>query len=142
MRKVELTPTQLRDLNVFNLIFDLHHWEDGEETEMRMDHGEAVNPEGLRVTNCRNILLEARFHAPVNMISLRLTDLFLEDCVQFHFLYDNQPERIVEWLIQHAEELSLESYPDLLKEADAHCEMILLEVSDTEIYEVKPSANL
>lgn len=142
MRKADLTATQLRDLNLFNLILECDGWVDQYETEKRLDAGELVNPEGSRAAHGEGTILQARFHAPVNMISLRITDLSREDKVQFHFLFDNRPERILEWLIEIRDELNLDSYPDLLKEANGRCEMILLEVSETEIYEVKPPTSV
>lgn len=138
MRKAELTPSQLRDLRVFNLILDHHDWVDLNDTEKRLDAGENVNPEGLRETYSAQVVLQARFHAPVNMISLRIIDTKFDERVQFHFLFDDKPERILEWMIDVSDVLNLETYPNLLKKADGKCEMILLEVSDTEIYEVKP----
>ncbi|MEL6673442.1 MAG: hypothetical protein AAFR61_14655 [Bacteroidota bacterium] len=142
MRKAELTTSQLRDLNVFNLLLEQHNWIDVEDTEKRLDQGEVVNPEGFREIYNQNVSLQARFHAPVNMISLRITDTQLEERVQFHFLFDNRPERILEWIVSICDELSLDSYPELLKLANGKCEMILLEVSDTEIYEVKPPTSV
>ena len=142
MRKGDLNATQLRDINVFNLILDCDGWVDQGETEKRFDAGEQVNPEGLRVIVRNNTRIQARFHAPVNMISLRITDIYRNENVQFHFLFDNRPERILEWLTSAKNELTLETYPDKLKDANGCCEMILLEVSDTEIYEVKPPTRI
>lgn len=142
MRKAELTPTQLRDVNIFNLILDYHGWADFENTEKRFDANELVNPEGYRVTHHHHTTLEVRYHAPVNMISLKINDINLDDEVQFHFLFDDRPERILEWMVEVSDSLNLETYPELLKEADGKCEMILLEVSDTEIYEVKPPTSV
>lgn len=141
MLKSELNPAQLRDIKVFNLILECDGWEDQFETEKKLDAGEMVNPEGLRTIQEAFVTLQARFHAPVNMISLRIIDRFLDDRVQFHFLFDDTPERILEWIVSVRPSLTLDSYPELLKQADGKCEMILLEVSDTEIYEVKPPAN-
>lgn len=107
-----------------------------------MDSGLNVNPEGYRVISGDNTILQAKFHAPVNMISLSITDLYLEEKVQFHFLFDNSPERILEWLVSISDQLNMDTYPDLLKHADGKCEMILLEVSDSEIYEVKPPTSV
>lgn len=142
MRKADLTATQLRDLSLFNLILDCDGWMDQLDTEKRFDAGELVNPEGLRVAHGQGITLLARFHAPVNMISLRITDIHKDERVQFHFLFDNRPERILEWLVEVKTKITLETYPALLKEADGRCEMILLEVSETEIYEVKPPTSV
>ncbi|MEO0473899.1 MAG: hypothetical protein AAF206_30095, partial [Bacteroidota bacterium] len=71
MRKSDLSPTQLRDLNVFNLVLECEGWADYKETEVRFDAGEMVNPEGFRVMHGPQAVLYARYHAPVNMISLR-----------------------------------------------------------------------
>lgn len=142
MRKADLTETQLRDLNLFNLILECDGWADQYDTEKRLDAGELVNPEGVRVAYGEGTVLQARYHAPVNMISLKITDLNRDDKVQFHFLFDNRPERILEWLVEVKGSLNFESYPQLLKEADGKCEMILLEVSETEIYEVKPPTSV
>ncbi len=142
MRKSELTEHQLRDLRVFNLILDYNGWADQNNTEKKMDSGLNVNPEGYRVISGDNTILQAKFHAPVNMISLSITDLYLEEKVQFHFLFDNSPERILEWLVSISDQLNMDTYPDLLKHADGKCEMILLEVSDSEIYEVKPPTSV
>lgn len=140
MRKQDLTTTQLRDLRIFNLIMEHYGWDDDEGIEALFEAGEKVSPEGQMARAFGHHELEVQFHAPVRMISLRITDLFVEDQVQFHFLYETKPETLLEWLVAHAEELTLDSYPDLLKQAESLCAMILMEVSDSEIYEVKPSA--
>lgn len=140
MRKNDLTDTQLRDLNIFYVILEHHDWVDHEGIEARFDAGEKVSPEGQLSTVLGHTELRAQFHAPVRMVSLRITDMILEDQVQFHFLYEKNPEILLEWMCSNAENLTLESYPDFLKEAEALCAMILMEVSDQEIYEVKPSA--
>ncbi|RMG58786.1 MAG: hypothetical protein D6722_23165 [Bacteroidetes bacterium] len=139
MRKSELSQTQLRDLNVFNLLLEYNGWVDERDTEKRMDAGESMNPEGMRAFYGPRQYLQMRFHAPINMMSLFLEDQQQDETIQVHFLFDSQPERILEWMIQVANDFSLDTYPDLLREADGRCEMILLEVSETEIYEVKPS---
>ena len=140
MKKLELTPAQLRDLNIFYVILECNGWEDLEDIETRFDQGEKVSPEGQMNRVCGQTELRAQFHAPVRMVSLRVTDLFLEEQVQFHFLYESQPEQILEWIVAHAESISLDNYPQLLRQAEQLCAMILMEVSDQEIYEVKPSA--
>lgn len=140
MRKQDLTATQLRDLSIFYVILEHHGWVDTEGVELQFDAGEKVSPEGQVSKIYGQTELRAHFHAPVRMISLKITDLILEDQVQFHFLYEKNPESLLEWMCEHSAELTLESYPDLLKDAEKLCAMILMEVSDQEIYEVKPSA--
>ncbi len=140
MKKLELTQSQLRDLNIFYVILECNGWEDLEDIENKFDNGEKVSPEGQMNRVCGQTELRAQFHAPVRMVSLRITDLFLEEQVQFHFLYESEPEQILEWIVAYADSISLDNYPKLLKQAEQLCAMILMEVSDQEIYEVKPSA--
>jgi hypothetical protein len=140
MRQSEFNTTQARDWRLFNLILESYGWDDIDGTEGRMDQGEICTPEGYRSRRNGHALLETRFHAPVNMISLRVTDTLSQDNVQLHFLYDDQPERILEWIAAQQDAIDLDSYQHLLKSAQQQCEMILLEKSDMEIYEVKPSA--
>jgi hypothetical protein len=140
MQQSELNPTQARDWQLFNLILEGYGWDDPEHTEWRMEHGEVCTPEGHRTLSQNGVCLEARYHAPVNMISLRVSEPNSQENIQLHFLYDNRPERILEWMVQQQAGMDLESYQDLLKSAQKQCEMILLEKSDMEIYEVKPSA--
>lgn len=140
MQKGDLTSSQLKRLNLFHLIMEAYGWDDPQDTEDRLEAGEDLNPEGYRVHRRPGLLLEALFHAPVDMLSLRLVDLNHRERVQFHFLFDHHPERIIEWIVTVADKMNITTYPDLLQEANGKCEMILLEVSDTEIYEVKPPA--
>jgi len=141
MRQSEFNPTQARDWRLFNLILETYGWDDFDDTEWRMDQGEICTPEGYRSRRNGYSILEVRYHAPVNMISLRVTDTSSQDNIQLHFLYDDRPERILEWIVAQQEHLDLDSYSSLLKNAQQQCEMILLEKSDMEIYEVKPSAS-
>ncbi len=138
MYKSDLTHTQLKDLGLFNLILECDGWADTEEHEKRLDLGENVKPEGMRVTSNGQAMLEAQFHAPLNMISLRITDVNKADKILFHFMYDNHPERILEWLVDQRPQLCLETYPEAFMGLDGKCEMILLEIAHDEIYEVKP----
>ena len=140
MRKQELTASQLRDLNIFYVILEHHGWEDTEGVEYQLDAGEKISPEGQLTQAFGQTEIRAQFHAPVRMISLRISDLFLEEQVQFHFLFESNPEVLLEWIVANAHELTLDSYAQLLKSAEKLCAMILMEVSDQEIYEVKPSA--
>ena len=138
MEKYNLTNTQLKDLGLFNLILECDGWADTEEHEKRLDRGENVKPEGRRVRSNGQAILEAQFHAPLNMISLRINDVNKADQVLFHFMYDTRPERILEWLVENSQTLCMETYPESFMRLDGKCEMILLEVSKNEIYEVKP----
>lgn len=140
MRKNELTKSQLQHLNVFNLILEHHGWDDPSNTEQRLDQGENVKPEGSRSRKNSSLTLLARFHAPINMISLSLIDLMSRENVQFHFLFTEKPELILEWIVQVANQIDLENYSELVKKSKVNCDMILLEISESEIYEVRLSA--
>ena len=140
MRKREMTAFQLRDWSVFHLILEAHGWEDLEETERRLDRGELMKPEAMRSCWMGHLWLTARYHAPVNMISLQLADLQADEKVQGHFLYDGKPDRILEWIVSKAKGLVIRDFEQQVTCAQPHCEMILLEKSDLEIYEVRPEA--
>ncbi|MCI4667198.1 MAG: hypothetical protein MRZ79_03490 [Bacteroidia bacterium] len=122
------------------MILEHHGWDDPSNTESRLDQGENVKPEGYRSTKNSCLTLLARFHAPVNMISLSLIDILSREKVQFHFLYTEKPELIIEWIVKVADQLDLENYSEIVKKSQVHCDMILLEISESEIYEVRPSA--
>ena len=138
MLKLELSKTQLRDLNIFNLLLESDGWEDHDGHEQQMDAGEEVHPEGKRTIFNGKSWLEACFHAPINMISLKISEYLSSEAVQFHFFFDSHPERLLEWLIQFRPKLSLDSYPSFLKNATLQCEMTLMEISGSGFYEVKP----
>lgn len=138
MHKTDLTQNQERDLNIFNLILECNDWVDLDDCELRLERGEQVSPEGRRLLCNGKAILEAQFHAPLNMITLQITDLQTFEKVRLHFMYDEQPERLLEWLAEGGLTLQLDNYPEWLKEVNGRCEMILLELAHDEIYEVKP----
>jgi hypothetical protein len=138
MRYIDLTEDQQRDLNIFNLILEYHDWVDLDECERRMDHGDSVSPEGRRLLCNGDAILDAQFHAPLNMISLQITDLQSFEKVRFHFMFDEKPERLLEWLAEACQTLSFETYPEWLKGTEGKCEMILLDLGKNELYELKP----
>ena len=140
MRLSEMTASQAKDLSLFNLILECYGWEDPTDTEGRLEAGENVKPEGFRIWRQGGLMLQARFHAPVNMISLSMIDSLRREKVQFHFIYDHNPAPILEWLVSVMESFNMDTYAELIKDADGKCEVILLEISESEIYEVKPSA--
>ncbi len=140
MRKSDLNRDQLYHLSLFNLILECHGWEDVADTELRFDQGELVAPEGNRSFANGNSILEARFHSPINMVTLRVYNNERSQFVTFHFLFDNRPERILEWIAAEGNLLDIENYRNKLKHTEGLCEMTLLEISQSEIYEVRPPA--
>ena len=142
MKKSQLSASQLHDLQLFHMILEVYGWEDKLETERLLDSGLNVSPEGVRSISQSGTYLETQFHAPVKMISLQISDLSSGERIQLHFFYDQAPERILEWIVSVKDDLSLSTYPELLKETKGRCEMILLQISDSELYEVKPPARI
>lgn len=138
MHFLDLTDIQKRDLNWFNMILEAHGWHDPDETESRIEAGEDLSPEGKRMINYEATSLEVEFHAPLNMLTLRIKDIITSEQIRFYFFYDEKVERILEWLVAVSERLNLESYIECLKEVFGKCEMILIELAKDEIYEVKP----
>lgn len=126
---------------MFHLILEAYGWEDLENTEAQFEADQSMKPEAARVLRLSQVELEARYHAPVNMISLRIWGRE-EGELQAHFLYDHRPERIIEWIVQQARDFYPEKFEEQIKEARPYCEMILFEKSNTEIYEVRPGANV
>jgi hypothetical protein len=138
MHFLDLTDTQKRDLNWFNMILEAHGWHDPEEIEKRIVAGENLCPEGKRMITHTSTSLEVEFHAPLNMITLQIKDIITFEQIRFYFFYDEKIERILEWLASVSDRINLESYIECLKEVFGKCEMILIELAKDEIYEVKP----
>lgn len=134
-----MSPNQLRDLNIFNLILEVYGWDDPSDTEKRLEAGEEVNPEGFRVWRGAHTTLQVRFNSPVNVINLAMTDHLCQERLQFHFFFNEKPERVLEWVVAAAPNLTAETYPDWLNQTEGLCDVILLEISESEIYEFKPS---
>jgi hypothetical protein len=137
MKKSQLSKTQLRDLNIFHLILECYGWDDKGDTESLLENGMNVVPEGIRSARRRFSDLEAHFHAPLQMISLHIKDRQTNEKVLLHFFFDDAPERILEWLVEVDQRLSIDGYPDLLKRVRGRAEMVLLQFSETEMYEIK-----
>lgn len=138
MHFLDLTDTQKRDLNWFNMILEAHGWHDPDGTESRIEAGEDLCPEGKRMITHDTTSLSVEFHAPLNMITLQIKDIITFEQIRFYFFYDDQVERILEWLTAVSKQLNLETYIECLKEVFGKCEMILIELGKDEIYEVKP----
>lgn len=136
-----MSAQQMKDWNMFHLILEAWRWEDLEETERRFEAGEMLKPEATRILRRDNMKLEARYHAPVNMLSLKMTDFSRDEMLQAHFLYDDHPERILEWMVATADQVVTDNFEDIVRSANGNCAMILFERSNMEIYEVKPGAS-
>ncbi|MEO0899027.1 MAG: hypothetical protein AAFY71_21625 [Bacteroidota bacterium] len=137
-----MTKTQLRDLQMFNMILECHGWADPSYTEEKLESGQSVKPEGLQVFRNDRAHLIAKFHAPINMIDLSILDNKRKSSVHFHFIYDQAPEKLLDWMVGIAAELDMESFSALIRGAEGKCDMILMEKSEKEIYEFKPAPQL
>ncbi len=140
MRKCDLSTDQLLHLNIFNLILEFAGWDDLHDTEKRFDAGQMVTPEGNRCLESEGNRLEARFHAPINMITLRVTDTRRNRVAVMHFLFDKSPERILEWIRDQGPTLAVDNYERLLASAEGRCELTLIETPEAESFEVRPSS--
>ncbi len=138
MKKTELTQDQINQLNIFTLILECDGWSDQMDIEENLDNGENVVPEGCRSISQGATVLEAQFHAPVNMISLSISDIRYRCKVGIFFLYVNQPERIIEWIVNVREQLSLFNYRDRLNKIKHLGSTIMVAVSTPVSCEVQP----
>ncbi len=137
-----MSAQQMKDWNMFHLILEAWGWEDLEETERRFEEGEILKPEATRILRQRNQELEARYHAPVNMFSLKVTDFVQNEELTAHFLYEDLPERVLEWIVCSADQVVTENFEEIARSANVNCSMVLFERSNMEIYEIKPSASV
>ncbi len=127
---------KLNDIDFFHLILEAYNWD--EVSDKGNEGLYCTKAEAAYHFSTTNALFEAKFHQPLNMISLRLQDIFCKQGIQFHFMYSEKPELILEWIAQEAENITLENYPIVLKKAAGKCEMILLELDNHKMYEVIP----
>ena len=138
MKKSQLTSSQLKDLNLFILILECHGWEDYLETEKQLNEGKDVNPESVFICREGSISLEVQFHAPVQMISLSISDHSLRQKVDLFFIYEQQPELILEWIVTVKGKVELNNYKELLHASSEICKTILVAESSAEHIELKP----
>lgn len=125
----------LKDIDYFSLILEAYGWDEKKgHTQMKL----ATQPEASYTFATATTHLEAKFHEPLNMISLCIRDIARQQNVQFHFMYHEQPQVILEWIAKVSPELSIDNYPIVLKGAAGKCEMILLEMEGNKMYEVIP----
>ncbi len=126
----------LNDIDLFHLILEAYNWDEvsyiGDNTLY------SSKAEATYAFSTKNARFEARFHQPLNMISLQLQDVFRKQTIQFHFMYSEKPELILEWVAQEAGNITFDNYPIVLKKAAGKCEMILLELDNKKMYEVIP----
>lgn len=141
MRKSELTLQQQRELEIFSLILECDGWEDPDGVEARMDRGDYVNPEGVRIYTEENQVFEAQFHAPVHMITLSLLDKSLQRKIGIFFLYSNRPERILEWITLARKKLTIANHQELIRSAQKICPTVLVLESSPEDAILKPTGN-
>ena len=140
MKKLQTTP--IKDIELFHLILEAYHW-DEVKTDTSTDANLYSNrPEATYNYATRNTQMVVKFHEPLNMISLWVADVRNpKQTLQLHFMYDEQPQRILEWIAAISDELTLDNYPILLKKARGKCEMMLLELANNKMYEVIPPTN-
>lgn len=128
----------VEDIELFHLILEAYGWNE-QYNRNRIPY--EAKAEAIYSFHTKQAILEVKFHQPLNMISLHLENLYRTQGVQFHFMYSEKPELILEWITQEADKLTFENYPTVLKRAAGKCEMILLELGNNKIYEVIPPNN-
>ena len=138
MKKSQLTKTQLKHLQHFHLILECDGWVDYLSVEEQFEAGKDMNPEGVMSIREESLILEVQFHVPVQMLSLSISDKRLRQKVDIFFLYDQQPETILEWIVQIRKELNIHTYRTLLNEHKDICKTIFLAESNAENVELKP----
>ncbi|MEM6632239.1 MAG: hypothetical protein AAF694_21360 [Bacteroidota bacterium] len=138
MKKSQLTETQLKHLKHFNLILECDGWVDYLSVEDQFEAGKDMNPEGVMSIREESLILEAQFHVPVQMLSLSISDKRLRQKVDIFFLYDQQPEHILEWIVSVRAELNIHTYRTLLNQHKDICKTIFLAESNAEHVELKP----
>lgn len=140
MKKIK--KTTVKDIDLFHLILEAYGWDEiktNSKTDVHLFHNQ---PEAVYAYNTRHTKMVIKFHEPLNMISLWIEEVKnRKQNVQLHFMYDEHPERILEWVAKASHELSIDNYPVLLKDTKGKCEMMLLELSNSKMYEVIPPAN-
>ena len=138
MKKSQLTETQLKHLKHFNLILECDGWVDYLSVEDQFEAGKDMNPEGVMSIREESLILEAQFHVPVQMLSLSISDKRLRQKVDIFFLYDQQPEPILEWIVSVRSDLNIHTYRNLLNQHKDICKTIFLAESNSEHVELKP----
>ena len=126
----------VNDIDLFHLILEAYNWDEVSYSDDKALYGGKA--EATYAFSTKNALFEAKFHEPLNMISLHLQDIFRQQTIQFHFMYSEKPELILEWIAQEAGNITFDNYPLVLKKAAGKCEMILLELDNKKMYEVIP----
>ena len=138
MKKSQFTDTQLKHVQIFNLILECDGWVDYLSIESQLNEGRDVSPEGMMSTQNDYVQLEAQLHVPVQMISLSIADSYQKHKADIFFFYDDHPERVLEWMVANRMDLDLESFQDLLRKQPEVCKTILLAESNAESIELKP----
>lgn len=140
MKKIK--KTTVKDIDLFHLILEAYGWDEIKADSKIDAHLFHNQPEAVYNYSTRHTKMVIKFHEPLNMISLWIEEVKnTKQNVQLHFMYDEHPERILEWIAKVSHELSIDNYPTLLKDAKGKCEMMLLELSNSKMYEVIPPAN-
>lgn len=138
MKLTQLSETQVKQVNLFNLILECDGWVDEDSVEGRLQEGQDVSPEGKMSIRTDHVILESQLHIPVQMISLSITDRVLKHKVDIFFFYDENPEWVLEWMVSARDQLNLDNFQQLLERNLNICRTILLAETTAESIELKP----
>ncbi|MBX7242136.1 MAG: hypothetical protein K1X92_10340 [Bacteroidia bacterium] len=125
---------QLKDIDYVQLILEAYGWAESSNGLSSVEN----QAEAGYYTMTENTKLIVSFHEPLNLISLQMDEINSGNSVKLHFMYDNKPQRILEWIVSVHKEINMLNYAALLKTAIGKCEMMLLELKNKKIYEVIP----
>ncbi len=131
------TKAHLRDIDYVQLILEAYGWA---ENTGSLSCGENQPEAGYYIMN-EKLNLNVSFHEPLNLITLQMDEISGGNSVKLHFMYDDKPQRILEWIVSVYKEINMTNYASLLKTAIGKCEMMLLELKNKKIYEVIPPAS-
>ncbi|RMG69735.1 MAG: hypothetical protein D6722_09645 [Bacteroidetes bacterium] len=135
--KTNLSPQEKQQLDLFNLLLEYHGWEDLQQIEWRLDHGQKVPVLGMRTYRSSQGYLEARFHAGIAMISIDISTG--GSPARLHCAFGHNPLPLLEFITQQADNLLAELDASLGPLSDT-CLEVLQENEDHQITRLRLSS--
>ena len=136
MYKRELNPKQVRDFQVFNLIFDDFGWGDISETERAFDQGGEMSPEGKRDYVSTSSILCVHLHLPLQMLSLQIRDQQTDDYRNLHFIYEYKPDNYLTWIGNVKDDITIHNYPKWVRQTYDLKGIVILQLPDGRLFDL------
>ncbi len=130
-KKNAIKSSNLRDIDYVQLIMEAYNW-----VEIGIEYRGSNPAEATYYNINNNVSLTLEFHQPLNLITLQIEGVHGANSLKLHFMFDNRPQRILEWIVSVQNDININNYTVLLKTAIGKCEMMLLELENKKIYEV------